>query len=129
MKTMADALITSIYQKILLADPDRSATSIIKHFHGTAYAMRRQDALEVIKGLKRTNSEVSEFVERNERSDMSSKTQKRTHKDALKVGRREALATSRRGKRTGKKAGTVKDMRDRTYKNVDASQDYVEFYG
>ena len=91
--------------------------------------MRRQDALEVIKGLKRTNSEVSDFTERNIKSDLTSKQQKRFHKDALKVGRREALATSRRGKRTGKKAGTVKDMRDRMYKNVDAEADYVEFYG
>lgn len=128
-KTMSDALITASYQKILLASPDKSATAIINHFKGSAYAMRRQDALEIIKGLKRTNIEVSEFADRNIKSDMSLKSQKRVHKSALKVGRREALATSRRGRRKGVKAGTVKDMRDRTYKNVDAEANYVEFYG
>ena len=126
---MSDGMITAMYQRMLIKDPERSATDIINQFKGTAFKMRRKEALNVIKHLKRTNKEVVEFVERNKKSDMSFKTQARIHKDALKVGRREAYAVSIRGVKKGRKAGTVKDMKDRTYKNVDAKEDYVVFYG
>lgn len=126
---MSDAMITAMYQKVLLKNPNKSANKIVGQFEHTAFKMRRKEAINVIKHLKRTNKEVTEFVERNKKSDMSLKTQARIHKDALKVGRREALAVSIRGIKKGLKAGSVKDMRDRMYKNVDAEADYVVFYG
>lgn len=125
---MSDPMITVMYQKMMLKDPKKSANKIIEQFEKTAFRMRRKEALSIIKNLKRTNKEVTEFVERNKKSDMTPETQARIHKDVLKVARREALAVSIRGVKKGRKAGTVQDMRDRTYKNVDAKEDYVVFY-
>ena len=130
---MSDSMITTMYQKILLKTPNKSANKIIAQFEKTAFKMRREDALSVIKNLKRTNKEVTSLMERTDKSDLFKHKgpgfRAKIQKDALKVARRESLAVSIRGVKKKLKAGTVKDMRDRMYKNVDASAEYVVFYG
>lgn len=130
---MSDSMITAMYQKILLKTPNKSANKIIEQFERTAFKMRRKEALNIIKNLKRTNKEVTSLMERTDKSDLFKNKppgfRAMIQKDALKVARREALAVSIRGVKKGLKAGSVKDMRDRMYKNVDASAEYVVFYG
>lgn len=129
---MSDSMITAMYQKILLKTPNKSANKIIEQFERTAFKMRRKEALNIIKNLKRTNSEVTSLMERTDKSDLFKNKgpsfRAKIQKDALKVARRETLAVSIRGVKKGLKAGSVKDMRDRMYKNVDASAEYVVFY-
>jgi len=138
---MSDSMITAMYQKILLKTPNKSANKIIEQFEGTAFKMRRKEALNVIKNLKRTNAEVMgspdlkgmSLMERTDKSDLYKNKKPgfrvKFQKSALKTARREALAVSIRGKKKGLKAGSIKDLRDRMYQNVDAKAEYVEFYG
>ena len=138
---MSDGMIIAKYQQMLLKTPNKSANKIIAQFEKTAFKMRREDALSVIKNLKRTNKEVMgglpkgelSLMERTDKSDLFKNKgpgfRAKIQKDALKVARREALAVSIRGIKKGLKAGSVKDMRDRMYKNVDVSAEYVVFYG
>ena len=130
---MSDSMIAAMYQKILLKTPNKSANKIIEQFERTAFKMRRKEALNIIKNLKRTNKEVTSLMERTDKSDLFKNKgpgfRAKIKKDALKVARREALAVSIRGVKKGLKAGSVQDMRDRMYKNVDASAEYVVFYG
>ena len=138
MRTMSDAMITAAYQRMIIKNPNITANSIIKGFKGTAFHMRRQDALNTIRELKSLHKkDLPGFIERNKNSNMTMNTQVRIAKDMEKTARKEALfkaqrkstSKARKAKTEGKQVATVGDARDRTYKNVDASQDYVEFYG
>ena len=138
MKQMSDAVISAVYQKMIVRNPKVAANSIIKGFKDTPFRMRRQDALHLIKELKAIHkTEVPSFKTRNKNSDMTKSSQRRVSTGIDETARKEALfktqqrstSSARRAKTTGKEVGTLKDMRERTYKNVDASQDYVEFYG
>lgn len=138
MKQMSDATISAVYQKMIVRNPRVTADSIVKGFKGTPFRMRRQDALRLIKELKAIHkTEVPSFKTRNKNSSMTESSQRRVSTAIDKTARKEALfktqqkSTSRvrKAKTKGKEVETLKDMRGRTYKNVDASQDYVEFYG
>lgn len=146
-RKVSDGMIVAMYQKMLQSG-EWNKTNIIKRFKGadyikagvkhkgtgvrSAYGMRKKEALEIMRELERTNSEAKSLMERIDNSDLyenkSPGFRDKIQKDALKVARREAYAVSERGRRTGRKAGSVWDMRSRMLKNVDANAEYVVFY-
>ena len=139
-----------MYQRMMLSG-NWNPSNIIKYFKGadyikagvkhvgtgnsSTYGMRKTEALEIMRNLKRTNAEVAAFDARNADSDMykHSGLREKLHREALKTARTESLYTSNRpsaikARDAGKIPGTVRDMRGRVYKFHDQDSDYVEFY-
>lgn len=139
VKLLPETAIVSIYQNVLISNPKASANSIIAAAKDTRAAMRRQDALVLIKNLKRTLLETGGLMRRNKNTDMTPHTQNRIGREALKYSRKESLfiskqkstLKSRRASVKGKKTGTVKDLERRIYnKQPEGARDeYFEFYG
>lgn len=139
VKLLPEIDIVHAYQNILILNPKTSANSIIAAAKDTNTAMRRQDALVLIKNLKRSLLEVEGVTSRNKNTNMTPRTQKRIKHEALNYSRKESLfiskqkstLKSRQAAVKGKKAGSVKDLERRMYnkQSEGAKDEYFEFYG
>lgn len=141
-----DPQIVATYQKMLLSGK-WNRSNIIKYFKGadyikggkkmagtgvrSPYGMRKKEALEIMRNLEKYHKNTGMFDERNSplHSNMEPATREKLKKTALKINRKNALLNTERGKRPGVVSETVQDLQSRVYKKVDASADYVEFYG
>lgn len=135
---MSDLKIAHAFQQMIIANPTRSANSMISALKSTTLSIRRQDALTMISDLKTSQKSITGLMENIKDSNMSPVVRDKLHVEARKTARKSSVLTSqkkstlksRQKTAEGKVAGTVEDLENRLFNRIRGDRaDYTEFYG
>jgi len=109
------------------ADPTRSANSIILQYKGTVNHLRRQDALKVVKEMKKAIT----VIERNKNTDMKKEGKTRVEKALKRAAGFSSPTQKKKLKKKGHTTDSVESIKNTSYKYHRASydtSDKIEFY-